>query len=175
MNNSLKLIVGAASTAQDGWVSTDITSLDITSDESWANIIGDKQLTHVLAEHVWEHLDPEEGRLAAKFAFKHLIARGRLRIAVPDANFPHRDYLDLCKVKPDSDHKMFYSVYSLCNLLEEAGFNARPLEYFDRNGKFHINEWSRDDGHISRSLVNDRRNIDGKFGFTSLIVDGHKH
>ncbi|MEO1189181.1 MAG: SAM-dependent methyltransferase, partial [Pseudomonadota bacterium] len=131
--------------------------------------------THVLAEHVWEHLDQDEGQIAAQYAFKHLCSRGRLRIAVPDANFPHRQYLDMCKVKPDSDHKMFYSVYSLCDTLERVGFNVRPLEYFDFNGKFHINEWSRKDGFVSRSLMNDRRNIDGTFGFTSLIVDGHKH
>ncbi len=171
----MKLIVGAAATGQQGWMSTDINSLDVTNEKSWARIVGKNLLTHILAEHVWEHLSEGDARIGARLAFKYLCARGRLRIAVPDANFPHRSYLDSCKVKPDSDHKVFYTVYSLTSILESVGFNVRPLEYFDFNGKFHLNEWCRNDGLVKRSLINDSRNVDGTFAFTSLIVDAHKH
>jgi predicted SAM-dependent methyltransferase len=173
----MKIVVGAASTAFPGWLSTDISTLDVIKEDSWSSFVGNALLTNVLAEHIWEHLTMEDGRIAAAHAFKHLISPGRMRIAVPDANFPHREYLDMCKVKPTSDHLSFYTVYSLTNLLESVGFTVKPLEYFDNEGRFHINPWSRNDGFISRSLLNDRRNRDqdGTIAYTSLIVDALKH
>jgi predicted SAM-dependent methyltransferase len=63
------------------------------------------------------------------------------------------------------------SFYTIIELFEKQGFVAKPLEFFDENGKFHFNEWSSDDGFIKRSSRFDRRNKKNKLSYTSLIID----
>ena len=61
----LRIIVGAAETWQTGWYSTNEDWLDITSAEDWQAVFKGKPiLTHVLAEHVLEHLTHDECRTA---------------------------------------------------------------------------------------------------------------
>ena len=132
----------------------------------------------MLAEHVWEHLDRNQGLLAAKHCYRYLRAGGYLRIAVPDGFHPDRAYV--ANVKPGGagsgakDHKVLYDYLSLTKLLEEAGLCVRPLEYFDECGQFHYVAWNPDDGMVVRSRRFDERNVGGALHYSSLIVDAEK-
>ena len=57
-------------------------------------------------------------------------------------------------------------------MLHRVGFDVQPIEYFQPDGTFVGHPWSDDDGHISRSRHNDKRNTPTTVKYTSLIVDG---
>ena len=71
------------------------------------------------------------------------------------------------------DHKLLYNYKSLSKILEESGFVAHPLEYYDESGKFHFTDWNSEDGHVMRSMRYDKR-FNEPLGYSSLIVDGIK-
>lgn len=131
-----------------------------------------------LAEHVWEHLEPDEARAANANCFEFLKPGGRLRLAVPDGLHPDPDYVE--RVRPGgtgegaADHKVLYTFKTLKELLEEAGFEVELLEYWDESRTFHFREWSSEDGHIRRSMRFDPRKQDGSLPYTSLIADARK-
>ncbi len=128
----------------------------------------------MVAEHVWEHLDQEEGLIAACTCYRFLIPGKHIRIAVPDALKPDPEYHELCKVGGRDGHKFFYDYMSLTSLFQSAGFEVRPLEYWDEIGEFHQSDWDSADGHIGRSLKFDPRNKHNKYAYTSLMVDAVK-
>lgn len=173
----LKIIVGSAGTKFNGWINTDINILDITSFSDWQKFFKNSEISNILAEHVWEHLTKEESKIALDNCFKFLKKDGRLRIAVPDGNFPDKDYIN--HVKPgghgagSDDHKILYTHATLCKELENAGFMVQLVEYFDENGRFLKNKWSAEEGFIHRSFEFDKRN-ENELKYTSLIIDGIK-
>ena len=69
---------------------------------------------------------------------------------------------------------MLYNYQSLSSFLEDIGFKAIPLAYFDENGKFHQQSWRTEDGIIRRSAEHDPRNQGGERVYTSLIIDAQK-
>jgi predicted SAM-dependent methyltransferase len=73
-----------------------------------------------------------------------------------------------------NDHKAIYDYELLQKTLEETGFEVVLLEYWDKKGVFHFQEWNSKDGHISRSKRYDFRNKNGLLNYTSLIVDAIK-
>jgi predicted SAM-dependent methyltransferase len=131
-----------------------------------------------LAEHVWEHLGSRQAIIANANCFEFLRPGGRLRIAVPDGFHPDPAYIEY--VRPGGtgagadDHKVLYNYKLISEELKNVGFEFRLLEYWDENGQFHFQEWSSEDGHISRSKRYDPRNQDGSLTYTSLIVDAIK-
>jgi predicted SAM-dependent methyltransferase len=131
-----------------------------------------------LAEHVWEHLTEKEAYQAAKNCFLFLKPSGYIRVAVPDGYHPSLDYIKA--VEPggsglgSDDHKVLYNYRTLAHILESADFEVKLLEYFDEEGKFHIEDWHDDDGLITRSSKYDERNIDGRLNYTSIIIDAFK-
>ena len=78
----LKIIVGAAETNQKGWLSTNEQWLDITKEEDWKKILEKNLVSHIVAEHVFEHLTTEESIKALNNMFKWLSQNGKIRIAV---------------------------------------------------------------------------------------------
>lgn len=174
----LKVSVGAGSIQIPGWLNTDIDTLDVLKRRDWKRQFKRDTIDTILAEHVWEHLTPEDGLLAAKNCFEFLKPGGRLRLAVPDGYHPGPEYT--AAVKPGGtgdgamDHKILYNHESLSELLAKAGFRPCPLEYFDRDGAFHQSAWDRDQGPVLRSAGSDPRNKDAELSYTSLIVDGVK-
>lgn len=56
----------------------------------------------------------------------------------------------------------------------EANFKVERIDFYDAEGKFHQFPWSPVDGMVHRSLQHDERNVNGKIGYTSLILDGFK-
>ena len=156
----LKLIVGAGNISYSGWISTNIASLNICDDASWAKLFEPDSIDAILAEHVWEHLCPDEAILAAKNCYNYLKKRGGyLRIAVPDGYNPSKEYIARVDLGNDG-HKVLYNYKNLALLFSEAGFKVDLLEYYDQEGTFHYKKWSEDGGLIRRSLYFDRRNSD---------------
>ena len=178
--DKIKIIVGAAETWQPGWYSTNEQWLDISRAADWQAVFkGRRLITHVVAEHVFEHLTQEQSRAALSLIADHLVDGGRVRIAVPDGYHPDSDYLrhvGIGGIGDDAaDHKQLLTVDGLTELLVEAGFRPHHVEGYDASGTLITRGWSSEDGYILRSRAHA---ADSPWTFvdadTSLIVDGVK-
>lgn len=179
----IRIIAGAAETFQDGWYSTNEQWLDVTDPVDWRRVFhGRRLITHVVAEHVFEHLTYDECRKALVNISSHMVDGGRARIAVPDGYHPDENYLRHVGINgigaDAADHKQLLNVDVLFKLFREAGFVPTHLEGYDSEGNLVRNSYSTDDGFIQRSRVNASPDSRNRWGFvdadTSLIVDGVK-
>jgi predicted SAM-dependent methyltransferase len=174
----LRVVVGAGGVCEPGWIPTDVDVLDLLKPDDWRELFALGSIDVILAEHVWEHLTPSDGALAAAHCYSYLKVGGYLRVAVPDGRHPDPGYIHW--VKPGgmgagaADHKVLYDVESFSRLFEAAGYRVIPLEYFDELGRFHDQEWDPVGGMIHRSKRFDERNQKGKLDYTSLILDAIK-
>lgn len=182
-NKNIKIIVGAAETYQKGWFSTNEQWLDITKETDWKNVFqGKPLLTHVVAEHVFEHLTPQQAADALQHIHRHLRPGGRVRIAVPDGYNPDEDYIrhvGIAGIGDDAaDHKQLLNVDTLSNLLQESGFETVHVEGYNKDGQLVQNAYDISEGFIMRSRTNPSIAQDSPWSFpdsnTSLIVDGIK-
>jgi predicted SAM-dependent methyltransferase len=178
-HGSCKIIVGAASMrAQRGWVPTDIDFLDLRNESDWLRYFHADSVEAILAEHVWEHMDADDARIAAEHCLRFLKPGGYVRAAVPDGLHPDPNYIEW--VRPGGsgagahDHKVLYTYHSFRELFESAGFDVRLLEYFDENGQFHFADWNPADGLLRRSKRYDPRNGKALLAYTSIILDARK-
>lgn len=71
-SNPLRVIVGAGSTTQPGWLSLEERDLDITDERQWAERFTPNSIDAILAEHVFEHLTPAESVNAARNFYTYL-------------------------------------------------------------------------------------------------------
>lgn len=169
------IILGAGSTRYPGWTATNIRALDITNEQHWRRSFQPGSIDLLLMSHVLEHIAPAEGPTALRLCYQYLKPRGCLRIAVPDGY--RRDAAYLAEVSPPRDgHQALYTIDSLSALLSEAGFELDPLEYFDKEGKFHFKEWDQARGHVARSRRYDKQTsfpYEDMF-YTSVIIDAVK-
>ena len=176
--NDWKIVVGTSGVFEAGWIPTDVEYLNLLHDDDWRAFFAEGSIAAILAEHVWEHLTPEQGLRAAQACFQYLQPGGRLRIAVPDGSHPDAAYIRQVMVNGTGagadDHKVLYTHETLTRMLQTAGFKVVGLEYFRSDGTFHCQEWSRSDGMIHRSSRFDERNLAGKLAYTSLMVDAFK-
>lgn len=177
-HNAVRVIVGSSSQDYAGWIRTQENELSLVRRADWAARFAPESIDRLLAEHVWEHLDPEEAEVAARIVFDYLRPGGVFRLAVPDGCFPDKDYQRLVQVggpgpvdHPAASHKVVYDYRTLPPVFERAGFEVRLLEWWDEDGVFHHEPWDERDGFIYRSARFDHRNRDGVYGFTSLILD----
>lgn len=180
-NKNIKIIVGAAETFQSGWYSTNEQWLDITKDTDWQNIFqGKPLLTHVVAEHVFEHLTYEQAQNALRQIYNHLQKNGRVRIAVPDGYNPNADYIrhvGIAGIGDDAaDHKQLLNVDTLSKLMSEAGFQVTHIEGYNKDGALVQQPYKQEDGYIKRSRAHPPGNSPWHFpdAETSLIIDGVK-
>ena len=88
-----RIIVGSEGDKFEGWVTTERDVLDLLIVADWHQFFIINSLDAILAEHVWEHLTPNEGIVAAKNCFDFLKPGGHIRIAVPDGYHPEADYV----------------------------------------------------------------------------------
>ena len=179
----IKIIVGAAETYQDDWYSTNEQWLDIADSADWQKVFHNKKIiTHVVAEHVFEHLTLDECRKALSNINKFMTDGGIIRIAVPDGYHPNEEYLrhvGIGGIGDDAaDHKQLLNIDILSELLRETGFEPVHLEGYDNMGKLIQRKFSIEDGYIYRSRLNASPETIRRWAFvdadTSLIVDGIK-
>jgi predicted SAM-dependent methyltransferase len=173
-----RIVLGASGTFDPGWIPTEVDALNLLRESDWERFFEPESIDALLAEHVWEHLTPEEALAGAQLCFRYLKSGGYLRIAVPDGNHPDPEYIR--GVQPGGngagakDHKILYTYRSFGALFERAGFSVKLLEYFDESGRFHCSDWTAERGVIHRSQRFDKRNRGGKTVYTSIILDAVK-
>lgn len=174
----VNVVLGAGGTYDAGWIPTEIDQLNILRPGDWDRFFRADSVDAMLAEHVWEHLTPEQAVAAAENCYRYLNSGGTLLVAVPDANHPSPKYREA--VRPggsgegSGDHRVFYTVDSLNKVFETAGFKVNAFEYFDTQGVFHQVPWPPALGKIRRSFKCDGRNSDGKPNYTSIIIGAVK-
>jgi predicted SAM-dependent methyltransferase len=171
-------VIGASSVSQLGWIPTEVEVLDLLEKADWERYFDEASLDAILAEHVWEHLEGEEGARAAAQCCRFLRPGGYLRAAVPDGLHPSSEYLDWVRpggVGPGAnDHKVLFTYRTFSQLFERAGLRVELLEYFDEQGEFHERSWDPALGIIHRSRRFDRRNQNGSLEYTSIVLDARK-
>ena len=181
-NKNLKIILGAATTSQDGWYSTNEQWFDIRNARHWKKIFKHKDtISNLLSEHVFEHLTFKELETTLKLSNIYLKKGGKLRIAVPDGYNPHDEYIQNVKIEgigaDAQDHKQLLNYDILKKLLINNNFECFLLEGY-KNNKLIINNFSDFDGYIMRTRKRDRKSKDSKWNFidsnTSLIIDAIK-
>jgi len=174
--STAKVIIEAGYQKQPGFKSTDVDTLNICRDSDWKKFFSPSSLTHILAEHVLEHLPDSELAAALTNCYRYLSPGGRLRIAVPDRNRRDKNYIR--EVAPPKDgHLQYFNYHDLGKILNHAGFKKIDLlEYFDDRGRFIHRPWDDRDGLVHRSFKHDRqKNFKrGTLYYTSLIVDAMK-
>jgi len=174
----LNIVVGSGKRYEEGWIPTDIDTLNLLKESDWQQFFEPNSIDAILAEHVWEHLSENDSIVAARNCFKYLKNGGYLRIAVPDGFHPDTEYIN--HVKPPEagvgveGHENLYTYKSLQKVFQKVGFRVTLLEYFDEHGNFHFSEWNPSQGKINRSKRFDRRNTEGKLKYTSIIIDAVK-
>lgn len=176
--DEIYLVIGAGPTKYKGWFSTDIVTLDVTKESDFRKYFSKKKIRKVLAEHILEHLTNSELELIAENLFKCSEENVNIRIAVPDGFHSDKEYINI--VKPGGtgegaeDHKNLFTVISLPEIFERSGFKSYPVEYWDKDRKFHQGYINDENGFVIRSFINDKRNHNGKPVYTSLIIDFKK-
>lgn len=164
-HNDIRVIIGASSQDYPGWIRTQEDELDLTSRMDWEERFALGSIRRLLAEHVWEHLDPGEATIAAGICFDFLCPGGFFRLAVPDGLFPNKEYQRTVQIggpgpvdHPAATHKVVYDYRTLPPLFEEAGLTVQLLEWWDEDGMFHAELWDEREGFIYRSARFDHRN-----------------
>jgi predicted SAM-dependent methyltransferase len=174
----LRVVIGSSGWSDRGWIATDVEFLDVTNESHWARFCEPGTVDAILAEHVWEHLLPEDASRGAEMCHKYLRRGGYLRVAVPDGCHPDARYIE--RVKPGGtgagahDHKTLYTYQTLSATFSGVGCEINLLEYFDDAGRFHCKDWDPSGGVIRRSFRFDERNRNGATRYTSIILDAYK-
>jgi predicted SAM-dependent methyltransferase len=173
-----RIVIGSSGTRFEGWVSTDRETLDLLDENTWKRFFEQDALDAILAEHVWEHLTPDQAVTAAKTCLIFLKPGGHLRVAVPDGYHPDPSYIESVRPKGTGegaeDHKVLYNYATFRDLFVNMGYDVRLREYFDESGLFHYEDWSPSDGMIQRSRKYDSRNSNGQLRYTSIVLDAVK-
>ena len=179
---NLKIILGAATTSQDGWYSTNEQWFDIRNSSNWKQLFKkENTISNLLSEHVFEHLTYTELDKTLKYSNLYLQKGGKLRIAVPDGYNPNYEYIQNVKTEgigaDAQDHKQLLNYDILEKLLIKNNFECFLLEGY-KNNKLIIETFNDYDGYIIRTRKRNNTSIDSKWQFvdanTSLIIDAIK-
>lgn len=155
---SVKIIIGAGGTEYEGWISTELKQLDITSEKDFTCLFSGRLIDNLLLEHVVEHIEYEEFLKFLVLVKRFLSAKAVVRIAVPDANHPSsyvRALTGVNGLEPGAeDHKVFYSVEDFEYIAVMTGYSLRKNEFFDNTGLFKSVFYDFKDGYVSRCSKN---------------------
>jgi len=174
----MKVIIGAEKEASADWMATTTNELDPIDIKSFYTFFKKpSSVDAFLLEHILEHYTLEEGKIIANNLYEFLKVGGYARVAVPDINFHNKAYYERAKVGgpgPASTHKVFFDYKTLTSLFEEAGFKVDLLEYCDEKGRFHFNDWKKEDGMVERSYRYSFENKKDSINMLSIIIDAYK-
>lgn len=177
----MRIVLGAGKSQYEGWLNLQEEDLNMLDENDFLKYCNPNEVDVFLSEHVFEHLELAEGKIAARNIFKFLKPGGYLRVGVPDGYFDNEDYQQMVQIggpgskdHPASSHKIVYNYHLLTEVFESAGFVVNLLEYCDEKHGFHYKYWNPKDGMIGRSYRFDTRNSKESLGFVSLILDAHK-
>jgi len=176
----VRIVIGASGWCDPGWIPTEQSFLDLLNPWDWERFFKPDTVDAMLAEHVWEHLEPDQAYFAAKICYAYLKPGGYLRLAVPDGFHPNPEYIEWSRPggrspgQLSNDHRVLYTYITFRDLFQAAGFHTHLYEYFTEDGRFCQEHWSPADGMIRRSRAHDKRNRDGGFTYTSIIMDAVK-
>jgi predicted SAM-dependent methyltransferase len=168
-----RIVIGSSGVFEDGWVATDAYELNLLDRDTWSRYLEPASVDVLLAEHVWEHLTLDEGRIGARLCHSYLRPGGYIRVAVPDGLHPDPEYrayigIDGAAGGGVGGHKVVYTYRLLQEVFEGAGFSTTLLEYHDEAGKLHLRDWNPRDGKIHRSSKYDSG------GAVSIVLDATK-
>jgi predicted SAM-dependent methyltransferase len=169
-----RIVIGASGVFEPGWTPTDVRELDLLRPETWERYVQPASVDALMAEHVWEHLTLEQGKIAARTCHRFLKPGGYVRVAVPDGLFPSAEFQEYIKIGGKAGggviggHLIVYTYHALREVFESAGFETTLLEYHNEAGQLHYREWDPAQGKIHRSKRFDER------GAISIILDAHK-
>lgn len=172
----VQIILGAGhyQTSENNWINTDLPQFDITKESHWKYLFDKNSIDYICAEHVLEHLQLNEIKLALGFSQQFLKPEGVFRIAIPDKNNPDPLYQAGTKINGNDigadDHKVFLNLRDIEALCQSLSFQVIPLEYYDNHGRFHFNSYDDTAGLIKRSHKNQFR-YPPIPNYSSLIVD----
>ena len=173
----LRVVVGAESRVDPGWIATEQEYLDIADKRNWERFFAHDSIDVILAEHVFEHLSPADAHAAARHCHEFLKPGGLLRAAVPDGLHPDPAYIawvDVGGIGPGArDHKVLYEYAGFSRVFAAAGFDVQLLEYWDEQGVLHQADWDPEQGRVRRSVRFDTKERGG-FRYTSIILDARK-
>jgi len=191
----VRLNVGSNSQKLKGFESSNIDELNMLKVDDWQRLFANKEVSgadSLFAEHVWEHLTPNQVLQAAAASFSSLREGGHWRVAVPDGYFRNDWYQKYGRpgggMIATQEHQVMYTMNTLPPLFELAGYEVTLLEYHDNTGKFHKAEYTEDGGRVGRTFENDPRNKgvkipglgfdpdykNGSLMMTSLVFDAFK-
>ena len=158
INRPLMVYMGASTIRQPGFISLDITQLDVTKAEDYARWFCKSSVDSFLTEHTFEHIPEDMHEGAFRLMHKYLKSGGRLRIAVPLYGENHI----ATPADKEIGHVAFMTKRSLTSSLKRAGFNnVRALEYVDVETQTAYTEvYDSCDGRVRRSMRHDERNLD---------------
>ena len=177
-HDQIRLAIGPQSHCAEAWIQVERDQLDLVNPASWSCFFQKSSIDAILAEHVWEHLSEEGGKVAARNCFQFLRPGGYLRVAVPDGFHPSQQHQALQRSGANGmgldSWCRSYTHQSLAETFLTAGFQVQMIEFFDREGVFHSNHWDVSKGLVKRTLLFDERNVAQPFAYTSLVLDAVK-
>ncbi|HEV2528302.1 MAG TPA: hypothetical protein VGT61_07645 [Thermomicrobiales bacterium] len=150
-----RIIIGASTQSWSGWRQTQQDELNLVRTADWRRLTPPASLAAVLMEHVWEHLELAEAKVAARNLFDALTPGGYVRCAVPDGLFPDETYQRTVQLggpgppdHPAATHRLVYTWRTLPPVLEAAWFEVCLLEWWGDDGRSHPEPWDEQAGFI---------------------------
>lgn len=128
------------------FISTDQDELDLINRFEISQYIPKESITTILANHVLEHIYPEE--IVSVFINIHFMQKnnGTLIFCVPDINSYSSQYYnskdEAIIFQPKASHYILYSYESLDNILHKIGYKTYPIYYHVNNREIYGNNES---------------------------------
>lgn len=144
-----RVVLGSGGLCEAGWIATDIDVLNVLSLEDWQYYFRPGVIDALLAEHVGEHLRPEDGLMAARICYKYLKPGGYLRAAVPDGFL------------------LMQGISTVSNL-EVLALGQKIMRYFTTSGHWREYSGMQDLGWIYSSVLMRREDFITKNGLLKM-------
>ena len=126
--NCMKIEFGSNGRKMDGWLCTDIDTVDIRNALPWP----DGSVEMAMASHVVEHITPHEAFRFFKEVHRVLKPGGVFRVIVPTLELIE-DRLHAVSLILDHGHQMVFSKGSLGDMIWAAGFERENITFVNKD------------------------------------------